>query len=290
MSQNTEKYYLIFEDWSMDPNQWSMLMDSVAVLLAIFGVILAFILYKIQRKNTSKDAFEYFQSSLPELKQSIEKAIVDLKEFNRSLDLDNFTNPILSAALNDKFLNKINLVHLNRFYTNNRKEKLPHFKQLLIDSNFFGNYHSYISKEVNYFRTNYLEKKSSFSKWHLLRSEHYFSTIADQEESIAYQEFYTNWVTSLNQDQSSFEFTSKGHPAKVKDRKVLVESQIKNLAQDILPYIQSSEKANEVHHIANEVVSAYAEMTEMKAKIRGVLESDIARFEKVLVNLNHLLE
>ena len=57
MSQNTEKYYLIFEDWSMDPNQWSMLMDSVAVLLAIFGVILAFILYKIQRKNTSKDAF-----------------------------------------------------------------------------------------------------------------------------------------------------------------------------------------------------------------------------------------
>lgn len=290
MSQDTEKYYLIFEDWSMDPNQWSMLMDSVAVLLAIFGVILAFILYKIQRKNTSKDAFEYFQSSLPELKQSIEKAIVDLKEFNRSLDLDNFTNPILSAALNDKFLNKINLVHLNRFYTNNRKEKLPHFKQLLIDSNFFGNYHSYISKEVNYFRTNYLEKKSSFSKWHLLRSEHYFSTIADQEESIAYQEFYTNWVTSLNQDQSSFEFTSKGHPAKVKDRKVLVESQIKNLAQDILPYIQSSEKANEVHHIANEVVSAYAEMTEMKAKIRGVLESDIAKFEKVLVNLNHLLE
>jgi hypothetical protein len=290
MNQETEKYYLIIEEWSMDPNQWSMFLDSIAVMLAIFGVLLAFVLYKTQRNNVSKDAFKFFQSSLPELKQSIEKAIVDLKEFNQSLDLDSFVNPILSAALNDKFLSKINLVHLNRFYTNNRKEKLPHFQQLLIDSNFFGNYHSYITKEVNYFRTNYRDKKKTFSKWHLLRSNNFFSSKDDATKNAAYQEFYTTWVTNLNRDPSSFEFNSQGHPAKTKDRKALVEHQIKNLAQDILPFIQSNQKANEVNHIANNVVTAYSEMTEMKTKIKGVLEKDISRFESVLSNLNQLLE
>jgi len=290
MSQNTEKYYLIFEDWSMDPNQWSMFLDSIAVLLAIFGVVLAFVLYKIQRNNVSQDAFEYFQSSLPELKQSIEKAIIDLREFNKSLDLDNIVNPILSATLNDAFLSKINLVHLNRFYKNNKKSKLSNFKQLLIDSNFFGDYHSYITKEVNYFRTDYLKEKNTFSKWHLFRSTSFFSTKADANENVAYQEFYKNWVSNFNQDQSSFVINSNGQPEKTKNKKVLVETQIKNLAQDILPYIQGSEKANEINYIAKEVVSAFEEMTEMKAKIRVVLEKDIARFEKVHSNIKRLIE
>lgn len=198
MSQDTEKYYLIFKEWSMDPNQWSILIDAVAVLLAIFGVLIAFFLYKKQRRDNAKDAFEFFQSSLPELKESIEKAVLDIKEFNQSLDLDNFVNPILSAALNDKFLSKISLVHLNRFYTNNRKNKLSNFKQLLIDSNFFGNYHSYVTKEINYFRNNYLEKKSSYSKWQLLRSNQFFSSIEEESENREYKEFYTNWVSNFN--------------------------------------------------------------------------------------------
>jgi len=164
LKQDPEKYYFIFKEWSMDPNQWSMLIDSIAVLLAIFGVLLGYVLYRKQRKDNAKDAFSFFQSSLPELKQSIVGAIVDLKNFKRSLDVENFVNPILSASLNDKFLNKLNLVHLNRYYVHNEKEKRAIFKQLLIDSNFFGDYHDYISKEINQFRTNYLNKKKELNK------------------------------------------------------------------------------------------------------------------------------
>jgi hypothetical protein len=290
MSQDTEKYYLIFKEWSMDPNQWSILIDAVAVLLAIFGVLIAFFLYKKQRRDNAKDAFEFFQSSLPELKESIEKAILDIKEFNQSLDLDNFVNPILSAALNDKFLSKISLVHLNRFYTNNRKNKLSNFKQLLIDSNFFGNYHSYVTKEINYFRNNYLEKKSSYSQWQLLRSNQFFSSIEEESENREYKEFYTNWVSNFNQELSDFESIDQAKPAKVESRQLIVYNQINKLAQDSLPFIQFSKSANEANILANEIVSAYNDMTEMKAKINRVLDKDISRFKNVLSNMNNLLE
>lgn len=164
MSQETEQYYFLFENWSMDPNQWSMLIDSIAVLLAISGVILGYVLYKKQRRDNAKDAFSFFRSSLPELEQSIAIAIVDLKEFEASLDLDNFVNPILSASLNDSFLNKINLVDLNRYYARERRGQLQNFKQLLVDSNFFGKYHAYITKEIKSFRANYLHKREELNK------------------------------------------------------------------------------------------------------------------------------
>lgn len=95
----------------MDANQWSTLMDSTAVVLAIFSAVLGFYMYRKHRNDNAKDAYDYFQSSLPELMESIEEGIFDLKKFNEWLDLDNFVYPIISATLNDKFLSKINLVH-----------------------------------------------------------------------------------------------------------------------------------------------------------------------------------
>lgn len=290
MSQDTEEYYFLTKNWSLDPNQWSMVLDSGAVLLAIFGVILGFVLYKKQRKDNSKDAYNFFQSSLPELKQSMVSAIIDLKEFNKSLDLDNFVNPILSASLNDKFLSKINLVHLNRYFTNYKKNKLLNFRQLLIDSNFFGNYHSYISKEINYFRTNYLKKKSAFSKWHLLRSNDFFSNTTKENENRDYIKFYTTWVNDLNKDITSIKLNDKVKPAHIESRDTLIVSHIQNLEIDILPFIQSNKRANEVNYLATNIVLAYNEMTEMKLKIKGVLEKDILKFETVLSNLDTLLE
>lgn len=290
MNQDTEEYYFISEKWSLDPNQWSMLLDSGAVLLAIFGALLAFLLYKKQRKDNSEDAFKFFQSSLPELKYSMESAIIDLKEFNKSLDLDNFVNPILSASLNDKFLGKVNLVYLNRYFVNNRKDKLSNFRQLLIDSNFFGNYHSYISKEINYFRTNYLEQKSTFSKWHHLRSTDFFSTNAEKNENSDYVELYTNWVIAFNRDLSNNALKESVIPLQVKTRDALVASHIQNLATEISPFIQSNKNANEVNFMAGNIVLAHKEMTEMKLKIKGVLETDILKFENVSTNLNTLLE
>ncbi|WPY97796.1 hypothetical protein [Christiangramia sp. OXR-203] len=48
MIQQKEQYYILSKKWSLDPNQWSMLMDGTAVLLTLFGLIIAFWLYKVQ--------------------------------------------------------------------------------------------------------------------------------------------------------------------------------------------------------------------------------------------------
>lgn len=143
-----EEYYLFFEEWNLDPNQWSIFLDTFAVLLTIIGFLIAFFMYGKQRKDKAQDAFDFFQASLPELKGSINKIISDLKEFQRDLDLDNSVNPVISTSLNDNFLAKINLVDLNRYYRKNRNDKLSIFKSFLVDSNFFSDYHSYISNEI----------------------------------------------------------------------------------------------------------------------------------------------
>lgn len=290
MKQNVEKYYLICENWSLDSNQWSILIGGIGVLLTLLGFIIAFGLYNKQRKDVSKDAFDYFQSSLPELKQAIKETIENLKEFNQTLDSDNFINPVITASLNDKFLSKINLVDLHRFYLKNRENKLSTFQAFLIDSNFFGDYHSYFINEINYFRTNYLEKENIYSQWQLLRSNKFFSTIADEEENLDYKNFYADWVKKLNENQLIFEFDVDGKPIKIINRKELVENQIKNLAQNIFPFIQFSEKANDVNLIANKVVSAYADITEMKKIVKKTFEKDVSKFEEVLTNLNALIE
>ncbi|MGB7394220.1 MAG: hypothetical protein WA913_07500 [Pricia sp.] len=289
MNQNPEKYYVIHEDWSLDPNQWSMLIDGIAVLLAIFGVVIAYLLYLKQRRDKANDAFDFFQASLPEFKDSIVDAIEDLKEFNRSLDLDNFVNPVLSASLNDKFLKKVSLVDLNRFYAKNRKDKFEDFKSFLIDSNFFGDYHSYISKEINYFQTNYQKRKNDFSQWRLLRSNPFFSTPGDDPKNSEYKNFYSNWTSGFLQNKSIFHLNEEGHPTQLKNRQELV-GHVENLASGISPFIASNAQANKVDLITHQVVSAHTEMLAMRAKIRGVLEKDIAKFEEVLANVNHLLE
>ena len=97
------------------------------------------------------------------------------------------------------------MVDLNRHYVREQSEHLQNFKQLLVDSNFFGNYHSYITEEIKSFRANYLHKKEELQK--------------------------------------------------DTDTNVLIST----------------------------------EMAQMKAKIKKVLENDIAKFEAVLVNVRKLV-
>jgi len=140
-----------------------MVMDGTAVILTLLGFIIAFWLYKVQREDKATDAHRFFKASIPGLKSSIHHAIGDLREFKESLDLDKVVDPVLSVSLNDKFLEKVNLVALNRYYANNDKASLEHFNQLLVDSNFFGDYREYITNQIKYFRTVYLEKEESRS-------------------------------------------------------------------------------------------------------------------------------
>ena len=180
MTQKPEKYYILNKDWSLDPNQWSMIMDGTAVLLTLFGFIIAFWLYKVQRKDKATDAHRFFKASLPGLKSSINHAISDLNEFKESLDLDKVVDPVLSVSLNDKFLEKVNLVALNRYYVNNNKASLNQFNQLLVDSNFFGDYRDYITNQIKYFRTVYLEREESTSG-NMMRMKEKIRAVLDKD-------------------------------------------------------------------------------------------------------------
>ena len=115
-------------------------------------------------------------------------------------------------------------------------------------------------------------------------------TAGDNDENLDYKKLYDRWVKDLHQDKQIFDFNAEGEPVELKDRKELVENRIKALANDIIPFIESTEKANEVSMTVKRVVAAYDELSEMRYRIRQVVLSDITRFEKVFQNLNKLLE
>lgn len=182
LTQQQDNYYILFREWSLDPNQWGMLMDGTAVILTLIGFIIAFSLYQVQRKDKATDAHRFFKASLPGLKSSIQHAIADLREFKESLDLDKVVDPVLSVTLNDKFLDKVNLVALNRFYAENDKASLDHFNRLLVDSNFFGDYRDYITNQIKYFRTVYLEREETKSG-NMLRMKEKIRKVLDNDIS-----------------------------------------------------------------------------------------------------------
>ncbi|WP_179008087.1 hypothetical protein [Winogradskyella forsetii] len=155
---------------------------------------------------------------------------------------------------------------------------------------FFGNYHAYISKEINYFRTHYKEKKRIYSKWRLFRSRAFFSSLSEESEILAYKEIYTNWVTHLNKNLSDDIFHAGSEQLQIDNRDAYVKHQIRLLAEAILPYIQESQSVNKVIYRSRKIIAAYNEMTAMKSKIRDILEKDIKRFEHVLSNMQQLLE
>ena len=182
MNQQQKKYYILSKDWSLDPNQWSMVMDGTAVILTLLGFIIAFWLYKVQRKDKATDAHRFFKASLPGLRSSITHAIKDLNEFKASLDLDKVVDPVLSVSLNDKFLEKVNLVALNRYYVKNDKANLDRFNNLLVDSNFFGDYRDYITNQIKYFRSVYLEREEDHSG-NTLRMKNKIRDVLDKDIS-----------------------------------------------------------------------------------------------------------
>jgi hypothetical protein len=287
-----EKYYFISEKLCLDSNQWSILIGAIGVLLTLLGFAFAYCIYKKQRNDNAEDAFSFFQDSLPNLKLAIEDTIKNIENslLNIESENDDFNNPILSVSLNDNFINRINIIDLNRFYKENKKTKFKYFRKFLIDADFFGDYHNYFTNEINYFRNNYLEKEKIYSKWQLLRSNKFFSSITDENEKEEYKIFYAEWVNNLNSDSDVFEMDSENNPKSVKNRNLLVEKHIKQLAQNVFKFIEFSEKANEINHIANEIYSAYADIKNMKSVLQNVLNKDIIKFKNILNNLNEIVE
>ncbi len=285
-------YYVLFESWKMDSNQWSIFSGLAGIILTLSGFAIALYIYCKQRKDNAQDAFDFFQLSLPQLKSAIESTTESIEIFINSLKDKNhsFTRPILSASLNDKFINKINIVDLNRFYIKKRNQKHKIFLEFLKNTNFFGDYHTYFNNELSYFRNTYFVKEQVYNKWQLLRSNKFFSTISDVNETSEYKIFYSTWVTNLNNDNEVFETNGDGQPIALKNRTYLIENHIKSLAQDIFPHIQYSEKANEVNLIANEVIAAFDDMEKFRESIINTLEEDLGKFNDTLKNIKNIIE
>ncbi|WP_031426073.1 hypothetical protein [Flavimarina sp. Hel_I_48] len=162
------------------------------------------------------------------------------------------------------------------------------FLQFLVDSNFFGDYHTYITNEIDYFRTNYQKKKAIYSQWKLLRSPHYFSWDSGAEDK-KHKDFYIQWVADLNGANIQNNFWKENQPT-LSDTKENVNIKLHDLAENILPFITENQRANKVGIMVNDMLAAHEDIRQMKIKIRKTLINDIQKFKRVLNNLNQLLE
>lgn len=281
-------YYVLCQNLDFNLDQWTIFIGIATIIIGLSGFSIAFIIYLKQRKDAAQDAFDFFINSLPNLNTAVKETIRNLQDFVTGLESEKFSNPVLPASLNNNIISKINLIDLKRYFTNNDPAKIPFLEQFLIDSDFFGTYQNYFTNELNFLRQRYLDKEQVFANWQLLRSNVFFSSIIDEDEEEDYKTFFSNWVTELNQDREIFNFDGEGRPTSLKSRKLLVDKYIKRLAVEIFPFIENSEKANNVNLLANQVNAAYLDMDSMISKLIEVFNKDMLKFSDISTNIDHI--
>ena len=276
-----QEYYILCKNYSLDSNQWSFFIGTIASSLTFFSLVFAYCLYKKQRQDNSLEAFIFFNESMNILYKAVKDTIINLSNFEKALlnQNDNFSTPILSSQLNDKFLDRINLIDLKRHFTK-APEKNEFFNDLLVRLSFISDYNRYFTNEISFLRENFLRNEEIYNKWQLLRSNSYFTalnTTTDDE----YKKFYFNWIKKLNEDDDVIDNTNPSHQ-KIKNRKVLVEKHIDNLRKNIYEFIKDNENANHINFLANQVYSAFLNMQEIKSKTALVISKDIKYFKETL--------
>lgn len=281
-------YYILCQNWDFNLDQWTIFIGVSTMIVGLGGFSIAFIIYFKQRRDAAQDAYDFFINSLPNLDKAVKETINNLQDFITSLQTGDFANPVIPTPLNNNIIHKINLIDLKRYFTNNKEAKITALEQFLIDSDFFGTYQNYFTGELNFFRQRYLDKEQIYSNWQILRSNVFFSSITDENEDYAYKKFYSNWVTELNQDTEIFNFDEKQRPTSIKSRKLLVNKYIKRLAIEIYPFIEKSEKANQVNLLANQVNSAFLDMDSITSKLIEVFKKDIVKFKEISANIENL--
>lgn len=283
------KYYFLCENFDFDINQFTITVGILTLLLTAIGFVTAFYLYFRQREDNSKDAYSFFESSLQNLKDAAEDTIINFEEFLGNLRNGNFKGPILSTALNDKLLTKLNLIDLKRYYREKKPDKIANFEKLISDSDFFGNYYEYFINEFNYVRDNYLKFEGTFRKWQLLRTNLYFSVMSDEEEFVPFQDYYFTWYTLLNQDRHVFNFNENDMPTSLQNRSLLIENHIKPLTFNLTTYMEHSKRANEINQLANEIVASYSDMLSIENAVIRIIERDLVKFREIKQNLDNLI-
>lgn len=284
-----EKYYFLCSNWDFDINQATIFLGTATLLFTIVGFCIAIYLYEKQRNDNSDDAYKFFKVSLTTLDNALEDTINSFADFINGLRAGNFNNPFLSPSINDGFITKINILDLNRYYKNNNPNQVDSLEQLISDSNFLATYNPYFMNEFNYVRENYFKNEDIFRQWQLLKSNLMFSVVYDHSERREFRIFYRDWITDLNRDNEVFSFNDRGENIGLLNRKLLIDKHIKPFIRDIFPYIEYSEKANNINLIANKVVAAFNDMIVIENSMIRVFESDLRKFREIKQNVESLL-
>lgn len=276
-----QEYYLFCENYSLDSNQWSFIIGTIASSLTFFSLVFAYYLYNKQRQDNSLEAFIFFNESMNILYEAVKDTIKNLSTFERSLlnQNDNFSTPILSSQLNDKFLDRINLLDLKRYFTK-EPDKNKFFNDLLVRLSFISDYNNYFTSEISFLRENFLRNEEIYNKWQLLRSNSYFTALNTTTDDN-YKNFYFDWIKKLNEDEDVIDNTNPSQQ-KIKNRKILIEKHIDNLRKNIYEFIEDNENANHINLLANQVYNAFLNMQEIKSKTALVISRDIKYFKETL--------
>ncbi len=264
-----DRYYIFCESWSLTIGQWG-------ILLTFLSIVSAYILYYKQRRDNAKEAYLFFKSSIDQLASKVDIAISQLSSFKISLDNpnDNFGSPSIPASINDKFLDKINIVALSRYFSKSNKD-YKNFQKFLTDSSFFGDYHNFFINEFNYFRENYLVYENKYIEWKQLVTVKYYDCLKSVENSDAFKEEYISWHDSLMKDESVIK------DGAVINRERLIKEYVIQLGKISAKHIADKSTGIDISMHVKRVVDAYNNMINLKKHFSDFIEKDIKMFEKL---------
>lgn len=280
-------YYFIFKNLSLDENQWSYLIDTIGVIISLFGVIYALHLYKKQRKDSANEAYIYFQDSLSDLIRGIETTIKGLDAFIKSLDKENLSPLYISSSLNDNFTQRINLVDLSRYYRQYKLNEYPDLRRFFSFADYIGSYKASFSDSLNFLQNFYLIKEPIFQQWQSLRALNHLH----EENQTEFTKVYGLWITEMLNDDQIFQYKPENHTSVLLSRKLLIEKHISKIAINSYKYVlENNSIAVEVHKIANQVMSAFLDIEEFHNKLGLAFTDDLEKFKAIKENIIKLMD
>lgn len=267
----------------------------VGLPFTLLGVILAFYFYYKQRWDDEKDAYSEFQAGLKELKKAVDKSIPAIGQFKDAIatPTDSFANPVLPLSLTDRFLDKIDLAALKRYYEKNDKANYQNLLSFLTKSNFLNKYLDIFINELNYFRSNFFAFERKFQE-HRILSSNLLQDVVRGDYQPRNDEFRDRYVAAVNAMHENGRAVLKTvEDGKIRyavvSRSVLNDEFVLPLAEMSGNYAAVDIKANEVNRIANEVNAARVDMDSLKDNMAKVLAKHIESLEEVQTAIDKLL-
>lgn len=266
---------------------WFDWLSLFANLLFITGgFIVAFAVYSHQRNDNARDAYEAFQDSLLVLNDAVDKTIVELSKFKTGMSAsnDDLANPKLPVALNDRFLEKVDLPSLKRYY---KKHHLNYsdLMSFLKQSSILGAFYNIFLNEFNSFRTTFFSFEQKFKRHRLLYVNLFHEVRGGlyKSHSVDFERKYTVKIQELMKDVDVVKNSA------IINRNLLNERYIVPIAQLAGEYITTDEKASQINQLANEVNDARIDMDNLKASMADSASGYIILFENLKTVIENLL-